>query len=443
MLALFAIAVTVYCRATLLGQLQRASIERSYKDSKDAELRNYIALAEQSIAHLYDSGRSDADTINEAKRILANLNYGPDGYFFLFNLQGEVLMHPRQPELIGRNLWDLKDANGNPAIQKLVTRARQGGGFEDYMWKKPSSHNNVSERKRAYVVVLKNWDWVLGTGVYLDDVDDVLAKIDAQVSLNIFNTMLWIGAIATLSLTAIVWGLMLNIRRRDEADTKLGVAEMKLRGLAQGIINAQEEERSRIARELHDGVKPMLVVIKMKIEIGLAKLQGMTRQLVASQIIFKEATELAKDTLEELDRIIHDIIPIDLERLGLVAALARLVLNMRCDSTRIKLSAAEEAGELAIAARTVLFRVAQTALHNVVRHASARNVTMCLERDTHCVRLTIRDDGRGFDVNRIHDDSNRGFGLRNMELRLEAVGGRFGIMSSSGGTTVLATIPLG
>lgn len=145
-------------------------------------------MAEQSIAHLYDSGRNDAGTINEAQGILANLNYGPDGYFFLFNLHGEVLMHPRQPELVGRNLWDLKDASGNPAIQKLVTRAREGGGFEDYMWKKPSSHNNISERKRAYVVVLKNWDWVLGTGVYLDDVDAALAKIDAQVSRNVFDT---------------------------------------------------------------------------------------------------------------------------------------------------------------------------------------------------------------------------------------------------------------
>lgn len=235
---------------------------------------------------------------------------------------------------------------------------------------------------------------------------------------------------------------MLNIRRRDEADTRLGAAEMKLRGLAQGVIHAQEEERARIARELHDGVKPMLVVIKMKIEIGLAKQQGMTRQLISSQIIFKEATELAKDALEELDRIIRDIIPIDLERLGLVEALNRLVLNMRCDATRIELSAVGEVGELTIAAKTALFRVAQTALHNVVRHAAARNVMVCLECDSRCVRLAIRDDGQGFDVDRIHDDSNRGFGLRNMELRLEAIGGRLSIMSSSGGTMVLAAIPL-
>lgn len=442
MLALFAIAFTVYYQATLLGQLQRATIENAYKATRDAELKSYITLAEQSIAHLYDSGRKDAAAIKEAKAILAKLNYGPDGYFFLFNLDGEVLMHPRQPELVGKNLWDLRDDNGNPAIQKLIRRAIKGGGFEDYMWRKPSSQSNVSERKRAYVVVLKDWNWVLGTGVYLDDVDSALAKVDSQVSTNIFDTMLWIVVIAFLSVAAIVWGLMFNIRKRDEADAKLGVAEKKLRGLAQRFIKAQEEERSRIGNDLHEGIKPMLVIIKMKVEIGSEGLNGKIPQAIPSPNVFEEATALVMDTLEELDRIIRDIIPIDLERLGLVEALNRLAVNMRCGSTAIEFSVAGEIEQLPITFKTALFRVAQTALHNVVRHAAARNARMQLECDMRYIRLTLRDDGKGFDVDRVRNDPNRGFGLRNMELRMDAVRGKLSLASSPGGTTVVAAIPL-
>ena len=442
LLALFAIAYTVYYQATVLGQLQHATIEKAYRATRDTELKNYVALAEQSIAHLYDSGRKDAAAIKEAKAILAGLNYGPDGYFFLFNLDGEVLMHARQPELVGKNLWDLRDDNGDPAIQKLVSRAIKGGGFEDYMWRKPSSQRSVSERKRAYVVVLKDWNWVLGTGIYLDDVDAALAKVDSQVSANIFDTMLWIVVIAFLSVAAIVWGLMLNIRKRDEADAKLGVAEKKLRGLAQRFIHAQEEERSRIGSDLHDGIKPMLVVIKMKVEVGIERLHGKIRQAFPPQNVFKEATDLVMDTLEKLDRVIRDIIPIDIERLGLVEAMNRLAVNMRRGSTAIEFSAIGEIEHLPITFKTSLFRVAQTALHNVVRHAAAANVAVQLKCDSREARLTIEDDGRGFDVDRVRGDPDRGFGLRNMELRAEAVGGRLEIKSSSSGTIVLAIIPL-
>ena len=103
-------------------------------------------------------------------------------------------MHPRQPELVGRNLWNLTDMYGNPTIQRLTARAIAGGGLERYMWEKPST--GIVVPKLGYVVMLEKWGWMLGTGIYLDDVDAALKKIDAQSSANIYNTMLWIAGIA-------------------------------------------------------------------------------------------------------------------------------------------------------------------------------------------------------------------------------------------------------
>jgi two-component system, NarL family, sensor kinase len=83
-------------------------VETALLASKEAELKHYVALATRSIASLYDSGRRDDATLNEAKAILAKLDYGNDGYYFLYDLEGKNLMHPRQPELVGRSLWDLE-----------------------------------------------------------------------------------------------------------------------------------------------------------------------------------------------------------------------------------------------------------------------------------------------------------------------------------------------
>lgn len=447
-LALGAIATTVYHRAALLEQQQRGSIEHAYRDSKDAELKNYSTLAEQSIAHLYASGRTDAATMNEAKTILASLNYGPDGYFFLFDLQGTFLMHPRQPELVGQNLWHLRDANGDPAIQKLISRALEGGGLVDYTWQKPTNHNTVPVPKRAYVLVLKNWSWVLGTGVYLDDIDVALAKLDKQASQNIFDTMLWIVVISSLSVIAIVSGLMWSIRKLDVVGEKLELANKelkeanaKLKGLTQRIIRTQDDERHRISDDLHCSIKSMLVAIRMKIDVGIHKLPGLTQQTAAAQSKFKEAIKLVNDTLDEIDQVIDGLHPIYLEQLGLEGALRQCAYDFDSDAMRVEFNALGDEKGLPPSAGAALTLVTREALANASKYSSAKRVSIRLESDARRVTLSIYDDGHGFNVDRINADPNHGLGLLNMKERIEAEGGEFRLTSSSSGTAVTATIP--
>ena len=176
--ALCAIALAVQHQSALLAQQQRDTIQQAYLSSKEAELKHYVALATHSISHLYNSGRNDEATRNEAKRILESLSYGDDGYFFLYDMQGNTLMHPRQPDLVGKNLFEMRDALGRPTIQNLLQRARKGGGLERYMWVKPSTQKAVA--KLGYVIAMPNWGWMMGTGIYLDDVDRALAQIDTQ-----------------------------------------------------------------------------------------------------------------------------------------------------------------------------------------------------------------------------------------------------------------------
>lgn len=432
-LALCAIALAVRHQATTLGQQQRTSIQSAYLASKEAELTHYVSLATRSIAHLYESGRTDSAAQEEAKAILAKLDYGHDGYFFVYDLQGRNIMHPRQPELVGQNLWNLKEADGSPTIQNLISRANAGGGFVRYQWAKPSIHKTAP--KLGYVVALPRWGWVLGTGIYLDDVDDALAKIDAQVSGNIQSTMLWIAAIAILSAVAVALsGLVLNISEHRVADAKLKV-------LAQRVVHSQEEERARLSRDLHDGISQWLVSIKLQIEAGIIKLSGSPEQAASAHLTFERTAALLNDVLGEVRRISHDLRPAILDDLGLAAALEHLAQEFTAHAaTAADFNAAGNTDGLSDVANTVLFRVAQEALTNIERHAAASRVSMRLEGNARCVALTVCDDGVGFDIDHIDGHPKRGIGLRNMTERLEAVGGKLSLTSSLNGTTVQATV---
>ncbi len=433
--ALCAIALFVRQQAAELAQQQRATIQRAYLASKEAELRHYVALATQSIGHLVRSGRSDPATLDEAKRILGSLSFGDDGYFFVYDMQGHSLMHPRQPELVGTDMWNWRDANGVLTIQRLIERARAGGGFLRYTWAKPSS--NRPAPKLGYVVPVPHWGWMMGTGIYLDDVEAALAQVDAQQSRNIGETLLWIAGLAVLSSVAVAsGGLVLNLR-------ELRVADAKLKVLAQRVVESQEEERARLSRDLHDGISQALVSVKLQLEAGIIRLGGDEAQQQAARGSLERTVDQVKSVLGEVRRISHDLRPALLDDLGLAPALDHLASEFgRHSGTPVRFRVKGAVDTLPEMAGTVLFRIAQEALTNAERHAGARQVEMLLARSGRCLSLTIADDGAGFDAQGIAQHPQRGIGLRNMMERMEAIGGQLAIDSSPLGTRVVASIDL-
>ncbi len=431
-LALCAIALAVWHQSNLLAAQQKAAIEQAYLASKEAELKHYVALAAHSISHLYRSGRRDAATMDEAKRILAALSFGDDGYFFVYDMQGNSLMHPRQPELVGRNLYAMRDMTGSPTIQRLLARAKEGGGLERYYWVKPSTHQEVA--KLGYVIPLENWGWMMGTGIYLDDVERALAQIDVQQRGNIRNTMLWIAGIAILSALAVGFsGLALNV-------SESRVADAKLKALAQRVVESQEEERARLSRDLHDGISQWLVSIKLQIEAGIVRL-GRPEQKDKALAVFEHTAEQLNKVLGEVRRISHNLRPAVLDDIGLAAALAHLADEFQQHSGMpVQFTAEGGTDGLPEVANTVLFRIAQEALTNIERHAGAQHIVIALTGNAHGVTLSISDDGTGFDTAGIAQHPQRGIGLRNMMERMEAIGGRFALSSSPAGTSVRAHV---
>ncbi len=433
--AMLGIALAVRFQATQLAQHERALVEAAYLQSKETELRHYVELAQSAIAPLVRSGRSDATTRQAAMEALARLDYGPDGYFFLYDLQGRNLMHPRQPELVGQDLWTMRDPQGALTIQQLIAAARNGGGAVRYLWKKPSSQQLAP--KLGYVVAVPEWGWMLGTGIYLDDVESTLRQLDARAETDIRATMAWIGMIAGISILLVAAsGLALNVSEHREADAKL-------RQLAQRVVQSQEEERARLSRELHDGISQLLVSVKLVLETATNRLRLAPAEGAAVAPVLGMALNRLDTVFNEVRRVARNLRPALLDDLGLYAALQHLAREMQGGSgLEIAVTQSGTPRELPDEQATALFRIAQEALTNVERHAGARRVAVALAFDADATRLTVRDDGHGFDVARMQEDPQRGIGLRNLRERIAALCGQFDIVSGMGGTQLVASLPL-
>jgi two-component system NarL family sensor kinase len=199
--AVLAIAALVALQSRELARLETELLEESMLAAKRTELRHYVQIATTSIAHIYESGRDDPLAQEEAKRILSTMSFGDDGYFFAYDRSGTNLVHPREPELVGQNLWEVRDPQGVAVIQRLIGLAQDGGGFLRYIWNKPSTSQPAD--KLSYVVALERWGWMYGTGIYLDDVATGTQKIKEQAAANITATMLGLAAVAVTAALAV------------------------------------------------------------------------------------------------------------------------------------------------------------------------------------------------------------------------------------------------
>ena len=430
------LAVAVVCALVLfqnqrLGEQQAKLIESSILASKQAELKNYVEMALSTIAPLYDSKLDDEETKRKVLAALGRFSFGSDGYFFVYDRSGRNLMHPRQQELVGKDLWNMTDPNGLKVIQALMQSAETGTGFQRYAWQKPSTGQFAA--KLAYVVMLERWGWMLGTGIYLEDVDQAILQVRGEVASGIYTTMLAIAGVALVAvLLVFASGLTLNVSERRLADRKLQL-------LTQRIVSLQEEERSRVSRELHDGISQLLVSIKFQFELASHELASGNPN---AQATLDRGTERLAGAIGEVRRISHDLHPSLLDTLGLSAAIGQLVAEFE-QRSGLKMLYSNGLGEsdpddsVAVA----LFRVLQEALANIERHAAAQSVHISLDGDDASVRLRVRDDGVGFNPRHLDSIKGGGIGLRNIRERVEHFGGRFSLLSESGGTELDVTLP--
>jgi signal transduction histidine kinase len=206
------------------------------------------------------------------------------------------------------------------------------------------------------------------------------------------------------------------------------------------IVAAQEAERQRIARELHDETGQSLTALGLGLR-GVATNLRQDPDRAAHNL--RQMEGMAAQALDELRRLIDDLRPSHLDDLGLPAALRWYSgeVETRTD-LKIQVNAPTGPCELPLQIKTALFRIAQEALTNVVKHAEAKRVWITLERGDGVVDLEVRDDGIGFDRTRLPTEHRPAWGLMGMEERAILCGGEYRLESSTGrGTSIQVSIP--
>ena len=204
------VILTVQSQTLKLAKQDRDLLESSYLASKEAELRAYVKLVKSSIAPLVDAVDKNTQARQaQAMEILRRLEFGKDGYFFIYDVAGNNLMHARRPELVGQNLHSIKDPFGGSPIEALLAANRRGSGTVRYLWAKPSSGQVAS--KLGYVEPITSWGWMLGTGLYLDDSERTLQRIDAHAQYDMQYTQRHLYTIAAAAMILIaLTGLAVN-----------------------------------------------------------------------------------------------------------------------------------------------------------------------------------------------------------------------------------------
>ena len=248
-----------------------------------------------------------------------------------------------------------------------------------------------------------------------------------------------VGAVSLLVLqTALIAGLMANRMKRRRAESSLRASHARVRDLAGRLITAQEAERTRIARELHDDVGQRIASFSIAISAIKRRLAD------APAAVHDDLTSLQTATIalsQDLRLLSHELHPGLLEHLGLVDALKARCEEVRAESgINVGLDVAPGLGPMPDATALCLYRVAQEALHNVVKHAHATTARIRLARQNGHIAMSVTDDGRGFESGTAA--GHRGLGLVSLDERVRMLDGVFAIETSShAGTTVSVTIP--
>ncbi len=432
-LAVAAIATLVTVQSRTLATREIRALEVQLIEAKKAELRNYVTQARNGFYFVYGSAAPDDEPAKEqVKQILSAMIYGREGFFFVYDYDGTNLVSPRQTARIGRNWMEETDSNGTPVVAELIQIARQGDGYLTHLWPKPS--DGTEAQMITYVTSFPSWRWAVGTGVFIDDVLSTVASARADVERRVQRTFVYIMAI-TLAALLLVFGsgMVINFRERRLADAKL-------KRLTQRVFDAQEEERGRVARELHDSISQILVGVRFALDSARRRLAS--GKMAAAEASLDQGTENLATAISEVRRISRDLRPAVLDDLGLGPAIKALTDEFtKRTGVEIEFSTVVFRNRLDPEAKIALYRIAQEALTNIERHADATHVSVDLRGHRRGATLRVVDNGRGITGNT--GPQMPGLGLRNMQERVEQLDGTLRIYDNArSGCVIEATVPL-
>ena len=311
----------------------------------------------------------------------------------------------------------------------------------------------IAEKKGAYALSLDYYkkQTLLKDSIYtgnkMEEIEKLNAKYQAEkkeqqlqlqkAQIARKNFLLWGFSVAAVLL--IFAGFSFYRKRQIQHKMHLQAEVMKQQDLAtKAIINAEENERKRIAAELHDGVGQMMSAAKMNLSAFENDIQFKDE---AQKITFEKLIGLVDESCKEIRSVSHQMMPNALLKSGLASAVKEFLDKIDNRIIKINLHTEGLQERLDSNTETVLYRVIQECVNNVIKHSGANNLDISLIKDADGIAATVEDNGRGFDIN--DKQKFEGIGLKNISSRVSFLKGTVDFDSSPGkGTLVAIHVPI-
>ncbi|MCP3675402.1 MAG: histidine kinase [Gammaproteobacteria bacterium] len=428
-----AFIVNYYQHQSLSDQIIEAS-RSNITMHREKELTNYISIAEGAIEHIYKDENIDQETAKQqVVSILSNMRFGENGYFFGYDYDGNNLFLPGQEWRVGKNWIHMEDRNGVRIIEGLISAGKSGGGFLNYEFHQPSRDGEPGN-KLARATPLEKWQWIFGTGVYIDDINEQTQLLSDSISNYIDKTSTLTILIGLLSVIAVFFaGQFIRISEKR-------LANKKLHELNGRILQTQEEECKRVSRELHDGISQTIAAARFSLETAQLKQESGLK----ARNDLDHAMTLIQKIMVDIRNISHQLHPGILEDYGLGAALDELGEEFsKRSGIKVVVNRLSVRNIVSEEIKVALYRIAQEALTNIERHSKASEVVISLSLEPDWLLLSIEDNGQGLkhtkqNTKKIHHE---GIGLRNMKERLSFYNGKLKVLSTKEGMEIQARIP--
>ncbi len=243
----------------------------------------------------------------------------------------------------------------------------------------------------------------------------------------------------------LILGTGINITTRKLAEKEITLQKEQLQSLSKQLFNAQENERERIARELHDEFGQSLTALRVNLIGFELDLPQSSFQMIEDR--FQDSKDILESTMINMRNLAHELRPSLIDDVGLVAAIRSYTSNVadRMDY-RFKFESTGTERKISRDAEIIIYRIVQEACTNIVKHAQASRLTIAMQYTRQDLRVMIQDDGTGFTMSAKNDsqDVSHGIGLVGMYERIASVNGKLNIDSVLGeGTTIIASVPYG
>jgi two-component system, NarL family, sensor kinase len=244
----------------------------------------------------------------------------------------------------------------------------------------------------------------------------------------------FLDAPATIKITAT------DITDLVKAQSALKVSKDSMNSLSARVLQLQDEERRRLARDLHDTVGQEIVVVLMTLDT-IARTWEKPDPKARENLL--EAVDWLRKVESEIRTFSYLLHPPLLDDMGLASALSWYVEGFsKRSGVPVQLSVPDNPPRLSLQAETALFRVTQESLSNVIRHSKSKQAWVQIALEPHCLKLSIRDEGRGFDQAAPARSTPSGVGIEGMRGRIRSLGGNLDVRSGTDGTEVVASVPL-